>query len=173
MRRVVVTGMGIVSSIGNNTQEVLASLRERRSRASAAPRATPNSVSAAPGAGRAEHQCRRAVRRRAMRFMAAAQAWNHVAMDQAHPRCRPRGGRYRQRAHRHHHGLGRSVDKVIVEACCDHQGQGSEAHRAVRGAEGSVVDGVGDARDLQDQGRQLLDLRPARRRTTASATPTR
>ena len=28
MRRVVVTGMGIVSSIGNNTQEVLASLRE-------------------------------------------------------------------------------------------------------------------------------------------------
>ena len=31
MKRVVVTGMGIVSSIGNNTQEVLASLREARS----------------------------------------------------------------------------------------------------------------------------------------------
>jgi len=31
MRRVVVTGMGIVSSIGNNSQEVLASLREGRS----------------------------------------------------------------------------------------------------------------------------------------------
>ena len=31
MRRVVVTGMGIVSSIGNNSQEVLASLREARS----------------------------------------------------------------------------------------------------------------------------------------------
>ena len=31
MRRVVVTGMGIVSSIGNNTQEVLASLHEARS----------------------------------------------------------------------------------------------------------------------------------------------
>ena len=30
MRRVVVTGMGIVSSIGNNTQEVLASLRDFR-----------------------------------------------------------------------------------------------------------------------------------------------
>ena len=28
MRRVVITGMGIVSSIGNNTQEVLANLRE-------------------------------------------------------------------------------------------------------------------------------------------------
>src|SRR5208337_105083 len=31
MRRVVVTGMGIVSSIGNNTQEVLAALREAKS----------------------------------------------------------------------------------------------------------------------------------------------
>jgi len=31
MRRVVVTGMGIVSSLGNNTQEVVASLREARS----------------------------------------------------------------------------------------------------------------------------------------------
>src|SRR5215472_10481862 len=31
MRRVVVTGMGIVSSIGNNAQEVVASLREARS----------------------------------------------------------------------------------------------------------------------------------------------
>ena len=31
MRRVVVTGMGIVSSIGNSSQEVLASLREAKS----------------------------------------------------------------------------------------------------------------------------------------------
>ena len=31
MRRVVVTGMGIVSSIGNNTQEVLSALHEARS----------------------------------------------------------------------------------------------------------------------------------------------
>jgi 3-oxoacyl-[acyl-carrier-protein] synthase-1 len=31
MRRVVITGMGIVSSIGNNTQEVLSSLHEARS----------------------------------------------------------------------------------------------------------------------------------------------
>ncbi len=31
MRRVVITGMGIVSSIGNNTQEVLSSLHEAKS----------------------------------------------------------------------------------------------------------------------------------------------
>ena len=31
MRRVVVTGMGIVSSIGNSAQEVTASLREAKS----------------------------------------------------------------------------------------------------------------------------------------------
>ena len=31
MRRVVVTGMGIVSAIGNNTQEVLASLHDAKS----------------------------------------------------------------------------------------------------------------------------------------------
>jgi 3-oxoacyl-[acyl-carrier-protein] synthase I len=31
MRRVVITGIGIVSSIGNNSQEVLASLREAKS----------------------------------------------------------------------------------------------------------------------------------------------
>ena len=37
MRRVVVTGLGIVSSIGNNTNEVLASLREARSGIVAAP----------------------------------------------------------------------------------------------------------------------------------------
>ena len=30
MRRVVVTGMGIISSIGNNTQEVLANLHEAK-----------------------------------------------------------------------------------------------------------------------------------------------
>ena len=31
MKRVVITGMGIVSSIGNSTQEVTASLREGKS----------------------------------------------------------------------------------------------------------------------------------------------
>ncbi|MFL5017607.1 MAG: beta-ketoacyl synthase N-terminal-like domain-containing protein, partial [Rhizobium sp.] len=37
MRRVVITGIGIVSSIGNNQDEVTASLREGRSGLVAAP----------------------------------------------------------------------------------------------------------------------------------------
>jgi 3-oxoacyl-[acyl-carrier-protein] synthase-1 len=82
MRRVVVTGMGIVSSIGNTTQEVLASLREAksgivraeayvelgfRSQVHGAPVLAPETM----------------VDRRAMRFHATGTAWNHVAMDQA------------------------------------------------------------------------------------------
>jgi len=82
MRRVVVTGMGIVSSIGNNTQEVLASLREAKS-----------GISRAEDYAKLGFRCQVAgaptldasaiVDRRAMRFHGGGTAWNHVAMDQA------------------------------------------------------------------------------------------
>src|SRR6476646_954751 len=82
MRRVVVTGMGIVSSIGNNTQEVLASLREAESGISRADEyATLGfrcQVHGAPNLDPAE-----SVDRRAMRFLGRGAAWNYVAMDQA------------------------------------------------------------------------------------------
>jgi 3-oxoacyl-[acyl-carrier-protein] synthase-1 len=82
MRRVVVTGMGIVSSIGNNTQEVLASLREAKS-----------GISHAEDFAKHGFRCQvqgmptldpsGSVDRRAMRFLAQGSAWNHVAMEQA------------------------------------------------------------------------------------------
>lgn len=82
MRRVVVTGMGIVSSIGNDTQEVLASLREARSGVVRADRYAELGfrcqVHGAPTLDPSE-----VVDRRAMRFHATGTAWNHVAMDQA------------------------------------------------------------------------------------------
>lgn len=82
MRRVVVTGMGIVSSIGNNTQEVLASLREAKSGISKAEDYAKYGfrcqVHGAPSLNPEEM-----VDRRAMRFHARGTAWNHVAMDQA------------------------------------------------------------------------------------------
>jgi 3-oxoacyl-[acyl-carrier-protein] synthase-1 len=82
MRRVVVTGMGIVSSIGNNTQEVLASLREAKSGIVKADKYAELGfrcqVHGAPTLDPAE-----AVDRRAMRFLGGGAAWNHVAMEQA------------------------------------------------------------------------------------------
>ncbi|MBV9570337.1 MAG: beta-ketoacyl-ACP synthase I [Alphaproteobacteria bacterium] len=82
MRRVAVTGMGIVSSIGNNTQEVLASLREAKSGITA-------------GAEQKEYGFRSQVQgkpvidlesmidRRAKRFMGDTAAYAFVAMQQA------------------------------------------------------------------------------------------
>jgi 3-oxoacyl-[acyl-carrier-protein] synthase-1 len=82
MRRVVVTGMGIVSSIGNNTQEVLASLREGKSGISRAEEYAKLGfrcqVEGAPSLKAEE-----SVDRRAMRFLGEGAAWNHVAMEQA------------------------------------------------------------------------------------------
>ncbi len=82
MRRVVVTGMGIVSSIGNNVTEVLDSLKEARS-----------GIVAAADYSRLGFRCQvhgaptldpeGLVDRRAMRFHGGGTAWNHVAMDQA------------------------------------------------------------------------------------------
>ena len=82
MRRVVVTGMGIVSSIGNNSQEVVASLREAR----------PGIVEAEDYAklgfrsqvhGSLKVDLDSAVDRRARRFMGDGAAYAWIAMEQA------------------------------------------------------------------------------------------
>jgi 3-oxoacyl-[acyl-carrier-protein] synthase I len=82
MRRVVVTGMGIVSSIGNNTQEVLASLREAKSGISRAHKYAELGfrcqVHGAPSLVAED-----SIDRRAMRFLGGGAAWNHLAMEQA------------------------------------------------------------------------------------------
>jgi 3-oxoacyl-[acyl-carrier-protein] synthase I len=82
MRRVAVTGMGIVSSIGNNTQEVLASLREAKSGVVSAKdyaeRGFRCQVHGAPSLNWEEH-----IDRKVRRFMGAGAAWNYIAMQQA------------------------------------------------------------------------------------------
>jgi 3-oxoacyl-[acyl-carrier-protein] synthase-1 len=82
MRRVVVTGMGIVSSIGNNTNEVLASLREARSGIVAAPEYAElgfrSQVHAPP-----QIDWEAMVDRRAARFLAQGTGFGHIAMEQA------------------------------------------------------------------------------------------
>jgi 3-oxoacyl-[acyl-carrier-protein] synthase-1 len=82
MRRVVVTGMGIVSSIGNNAAEVTESLRNAKSGISFsqdfADHGFRSQVWGAPTLDPTD-----LVDRRAMRFLSRGGAWNHVAMQQA------------------------------------------------------------------------------------------
>jgi hypothetical protein len=82
MKRVVVTGMGIVSSIGNNTQEVLASLREAKSGIATESDFVEHGFRS-HAAGRPTADAAALVDRRAMRFHGGGTAWNHIAMDQA------------------------------------------------------------------------------------------
>jgi 3-oxoacyl-[acyl-carrier-protein] synthase-1 len=74
--------MGIVSSIGNTTQAVLANLREAKSGISRADKYAELGfrcqVHGAPSLDPSE-----VVDRRAMRFLGRGAAWNHVAMEQA------------------------------------------------------------------------------------------
>ena len=81
MRRVVVTGMGIVSSIGNTVQEVTASLHDARS-----------GIVKADDYARLGFRCQvhgapdydlDTIDRRVRRFMGDGAAWNYVAMQQA------------------------------------------------------------------------------------------
>ena len=82
MRRVVVTGMGIVSSIGNSTQEVQASLRDGKSGIVAAEKYTELGfrcqVHGAP-----EIDWAAQVPRKPKRFMSEGIGWNYLAMQQA------------------------------------------------------------------------------------------
>ncbi len=82
MRRVVVTGMGIVSSIGNNTQEVTASLHEAKSGIVAAPEFTEHGFRSQVY-GKPTLDPSTILDRRAMRFHGGGTAWNQVAMEQA------------------------------------------------------------------------------------------
>lgn len=82
MRRVVVTGLGIVSSIGNNAQEVTASLRDAKSGISFSPDFAEHGFKCQVW-GSPKIDTTDLVDRRAMRFLSQGGAWNHVAMKQA------------------------------------------------------------------------------------------
>ena len=82
MRRVVVTGMGIISSIGNNTQEVVASLREGRSGVVKAEEYEKLGFRSQVH-GSLKIDLDAAVDRRARRFMGDGAAYAWLAMEQA------------------------------------------------------------------------------------------
>ena len=82
MRRVVVSGLGIVSSIGNNAGEVTDSLSSARSGVALAPDHVTHGfkchVQAMP-----QLDWESLVDRRAVRFLSEGMGWGHIAMEQA------------------------------------------------------------------------------------------
>jgi len=82
MRRVVVTGMGIISSIGNDINEVTESLKTGRSGIVAAPDYTEkgfrSQIHGLPKIDVTDH-----IDKRQMRFMGQGAAYNYLAMEQA------------------------------------------------------------------------------------------
>ena len=82
MRRVAITGMGIVSSLGNNAQEVEASLRETKSGISAMASFAEMGFRSQI-AGQPTIDIEANVDKRVRRFMGDGAAWNYIAMQQA------------------------------------------------------------------------------------------
>ncbi len=82
MRRVVITGIGIVSSIGADAETVTASLREARSGVVAAPEYAELGFRCQVHAT-AKVEWEGLIDRRAARFLAPGTAYAHIAMEQA------------------------------------------------------------------------------------------
>ena len=82
MRRVVVTGLGIVSSIGNNAEEVLASLKAGKSGISASEEMKEYGFRSQI-AGQLNIDVSEHVEKRTLRFMGPGAAYAHIAMQQA------------------------------------------------------------------------------------------
>ena len=82
MRRVVVTGMGIVSSIGNTADEVTASLREAKSGIVKAEKYAELGFRSQVH-GQPQLDWEAIVPRKPKRFMEAGIGWNYIAMEQA------------------------------------------------------------------------------------------
>ena len=82
MRRVVVTGLGIVSSIGNNTAEVLASLENGSSGIEVSPEMAEHGFRSQI-AGTLKIDVSEHIEKRTLRFMGPGAAFAHIAMSQA------------------------------------------------------------------------------------------
>jgi 3-oxoacyl-[acyl-carrier-protein] synthase I len=82
MRRVVITGMGVVSSIGGNVAEVSASLRESKSGVTRSEQFAEKGFKCQVWA-RPNVNVEEVLDRRTRRFMGEGAAWNYIAMQEA------------------------------------------------------------------------------------------
>ncbi len=82
MKRVVITGLGIVSSIGNDAEEVLASLQTGRSGITRSESFAEKGLRSQVW-GKPEIEVKDLIDRKALRFMGEASAYAYIAMDQA------------------------------------------------------------------------------------------
>jgi 3-oxoacyl-[acyl-carrier-protein] synthase-1 len=82
MRRVVITGLGIVSSIGSNVEEVARSLREGRSGVTFSPDFAELGFRSQVWA-RPKVNVEEVLDRKTRRFMGEGSAWNYIAMQEA------------------------------------------------------------------------------------------
>ena len=156
MRRVAITGIGIVSSIGNNVAEVTDSLREGRSGIVAAPEYAElgfrSQIHGTIKMDIAEH-----IDRKQLRFMGDGAAYAVLAMEQAiadsglteEQVSNPRTGLIA--------GSGGPSTANMMQAFDTTREKGPKARRPLYGAALHVVDCVSLYRHLlQDQGGELL-----------------
>ena len=166
MRRVVVTGMGIVSSIGNNKEEVLTSLREGKS-----------------GIEFCEEYCELGLRshvhgainldlsdaldRKQLRFMGDGAAYNYIAMEEAIDDAGLAAEDISNERTRHHYGVRRTLDAESPSGDRHTAREGCQTRWPIHGAANNVEHQLRYAGDaIQDQRRQTiqsaLPARPAR-----------
>ena len=83
MKRIVITGVGIVSSLGNNTEEVTQSLKEGKSGIVFAPEYAENGMRSQVHGAVKNLEFKDHIDRKQLRFMGDAAAYSYIAMEQA------------------------------------------------------------------------------------------
>ena len=133
MRRVVVTGMGIISSIGNSVDEVAASLKAGTSGISPAETYTELGFRSQIH-GMPDIDLQEAIDKRQLRFMGDGAAYNYLAMEQAIADSGLEKIRHIQSAHRSGHGLWRAINQEFPICAQDGAGKrGTQTNGTVHG----------------------------------------
>ena len=158
MRRVVVTGLGIVSPIGNTAAEVAASLRAGRSGIEAVPEMAEHGFRSRV-AGTLKIDVTEHIDKRTLRFMGPGAAYAYIAMAQAIADAGLSEDDGVAPAHRADRRLWRPVNqRDVCRASDGAEDRGHQAHRSICRSQMHEFHDLGQSfHRLQDQGDQLFD----------------